>query len=284
MKEALFYEKTDNLKVRCRLCPHRCIIGNDQKGYCGVRKNENGVLIVQNYGIISSVAIDPMEKKPLHQFKPGSMIYSVGGYGCNMRCGFCQNHSISQSYALSTQEDVITPDWIVQQVESLKLSSIAYTYNEPTVCYEWVLETSKIAQEKGISNVWVTNGMILQEPFELILPYIDAMNIDVKTYNAQNYKNLGGDFETVIHTIKIAKRNNIHVEVTCLIVPDLFESYDVCSQFFEFLYSEIGDTYLHLSRYFPRFKYEQPATDISYLVELQQLALQFFTNVRLGNV
>lgn len=274
----------DNHKVRCRLCPHQCIIVTDQKGYCGVRKNVDGLLTVQNYGIISSIAIDPIEKKPLHQFQKGTMIYSVGSYGCNMRCGFCQNHSISQTYDLTKQDEVIEPEWVISQIEVLKLSSIAYTYNEPTVCYEWVLETSKIAHQKGISNVWVTNGLISQEPFQQMIPYIDAMNIDVKTYNSQNYHKLGGDFETVLNTIKVAKRNKIHVEVTCLIVPDLFEGHEHCLRFFEYLYSQIGDTYIHLSRYFPRFKYEQPATCIQYLLELQQLALQFFTHVKLGNI
>lgn len=284
MKEALFYQKKDNKQVQCDLCPHHCLIPNQGVGRCKVRKNEEGILIVKNYGLLSSIAVDPIEKKPLVAYYPGSKIYSIGGFGCNMHCGFCQNHEISLSYSLEGQDRPVMPQRIISHIKELELHSIAYTYNEPTVCYEWVYETSLLASENGIRNVWVTNGFISMEPLKNILPYIDAMNIDLKTYSPKSYEKLGGKLESVIDTIKIAKNFGVHVEITCLLVPDLYDDLEKCDLFFQELYREIGDTVIHLSRYFPRFHYELPATDMQTMTTLQQLVLQYFSYVKLGNI
>jgi len=284
MKEALFYVKYPDTHVQCQLCPHRCFIANHSFGKCGVRKNEEGILLALNYGKLSAIQIDPIEKKPLHQFLPKTRILSVGSFGCNMTCGFCQNHDISQHYGridanVETQSQVI-----VDMALDHHLPSIAYTYNEPTVFYEWVIETCRLAKQKGLNNVLVTNGFISSQPFVELAPYVDAMNIDVKTYSEEKYQQLGGHLKPVIATIQRAKEQGIHVEVTCLLVPDLFDDMDKCSLFFEQLYQEIGDTYIHLSRYFPRFHYELPATSIEKMLKLQERALNYFSNVSLGNL
>lgn len=310
MKEAMFYNKGDDRTVVCNLCPHHCTVDHQKTGLCKVRKNIDGILYSLNYELVSSIAIDPMEKKPLHRFKPNTEILSFGSFGCNFHCGFCQNYEISKEFENSLKEyfeeiqdveidDLLqvsnldrqhnqlrkTPQDIVDEAKFYDLDSIAFTYNEPTVFYEMVYETAQLAKKAGMDNVLVTNGYIEEEPLRELIPYIDAMNVDIKGYDsARCHEVTGGFLEPVIRTIKIAKEYKVHVEITCLIVPEFNDDPKAWDEFFSQLRTDIGDVYVHLSRYFPRYKYHQAATDIELLLQIKECCKKYFSEVSLGNV
>jgi pyruvate formate lyase activating enzyme len=280
LKEAMFYRKFENWAM-CQLCPNKCMIKPDAYGICGTRYHVDGKLYAVNYGEISGMQIDPIEKKPLAHWRPGTQILSFGSYGCNLKCPFCQNYTISQS---KPKVFSMTPEAIIAQVIANDLDAIAYTYNEPTVNYEMVYETAKAAHKLGIANVMVTNGYINQAPLKALLPYIDAMNVDVKSYDDQRMLDLcGGRLMPVIETIKTAK-SFCHVEITMLIVPELNDDLGEMERFIPWLYSEVGDIPLHISRYFPVYDYDLPATNIDLMLQMQKSARRFFSNVYLGNV
>ena len=283
-KEAQFYKIHEN-QVMCTLCPHYCIIEENDYGLCHVRQNINHKLITHNYGLISAVSIDPMSKKPLISFMQDTQVLSIGSVGCNLSCKFCQNSDISKEFRSDLSYKHLTPREIVDLTLEHDLKSIAYTYNEPTVFYEMVYDTAVIAHEKGLKNVVVTNGFINRKPFEKIMPYIDAMNIDVKTYSPDLYRDIcGGRLNPVLDTIALALENNIHVELTCLIVPSLFQDLTKTEQLFKELRVIAGDVVIHISRYFPRYLHDEPATDIDYMIKIQMIALKYFSLVKLGNV
>lgn len=267
--------------IICELCPHNCKINEGKLGRCKVRKNISGKLYSLNYGKISANNIDPIEKKPIYHWMPGTQIYSIGSFGCNFYCSFCQNYSIS---AKNPRTIDLLPKEIVDHVILLGLPSIAYTYNEPTVFYEMMLETSISAYENNIKNVIVTNGFINKEPLLKILPYIDAMNIDLKTYDDAVYKNLGGKtVNNILSTIEIASKS-CHVEVTMLIVPKLNDNKEKFEQLIIKLKKTAPKIILHLTRYFPMYKYDEPATNINLMLEFKEIANKYFDLVYLGNV
>lgn len=281
MKEALFYEKKENNKVHCHLCPHNCMIGAEKLGACRVRHNQEGILFTENYGRLSSIQVDPVEKKPLNHFIPGTYTLSIGSYGCNFKCDFCQNYEISLE---TPATELYTSEELVSLALDNGLPSISYTYNEPTVFYEFMLETAKLAHANGLKNIVVTNGFINQQPLLYLLPYIDAMNIDLKTYDPSLYQSVcGGTFEDVVATIKAANQL-CHVEVTLLIVPELFASIDEIRIMFADLKETCGELILHLSRYFPRYKRNEKATSIDYMLKVKEIAILYFEKVYLGNV
>jgi pyruvate formate lyase activating enzyme len=219
MKEALFYKKEENQVVRCLLCPKNCEILKDNVGFCKVRQNIEGILYAKTYDRISAIALDPIEKKPLYNYKPGTHILSVGTMGCNFKCGFCQNYHISQQ---TPKLETMTSKQLLKLSDEKEDSiGIAFTYNEPTVWYEYVLET---AENNPKDTVLVTNGYINAEPLKRLLPYIDAMNIDLKSMNPEFYKRVcRGDLETVQNTIKTAYLKT-HIELTFLAIPDQNDS------------------------------------------------------------
>jgi pyruvate formate lyase activating enzyme len=287
-KEALFYEKIEGGAVRCSLCPHRCRIPQDSRGICGVRKNLGGSLYSLNYGEITSIGVDPIEKKPLNRFHPGTFILSVGSAGCNLRCPFCQNHSIARVKPEEIHTHHADSDDIVAKAVSLRNRGnigIAYTYNEPTVWYEFVYETAVKAKEKGLLNVLVTNGFIEKEPLEQILPYIDAMNIDLKAYNDKFYRELvKGGLEEVKGTIS-RSAGHCHVEVTTLVIPGWNDSPEEMEEMAVWLASLSPDLPLHLSRYFPHYEMtDRPPTPLATLQELKRVAGRHLNYVYLGNV
>ncbi len=287
-KEAMFYEKLDGRKVHCYLCPHNCRIPSKGRGLCGVRKNMDGTLYSLNYGEISSVAVDPIEKKPLSRFHPGSFILSVGSVGCNLKCPFCQNHSIAQVKPEEIHTYHGNSDEIVTKAVSLVKQGnigIAYTYNEPSIWYEFVYETSQKAKEKGLLNVLVTNGYISEEPLRLLLPYIDAMNIDLKAYNEKFYKELvKGGLEEVKETIE-RSASHCHVEVTTLVIPGWNDSVEEMDEMTRWLASISPEIPLHLSRYFPNYEMkDRPPTPVKTLSELKHAAEKHLKYVYLGNV
>lgn len=287
-KEAMFYEKIENGKVHCFLCPHNCRIPEESRGLCGVRKNMGGTLYTLNYGEVSSIGVDPIEKKPLNRFHPGTYILSVGSVGCNLKCPFCQNHSIAQVKPEEINTHNAASDEIVAKALELKKQGnigIAYTYNEPSIWYEFVYETAKKAKEKGLINVLVTNGYISEEPLTQLLPYIDAMNIDLKAFNDKFYSELvKGGLKEVKETIR-RSAGHCHVEVTTLIIPGWNDSVEEMEEEARWLASISPDIPLHLSRYFPKYQMaDRPATQVNTLMDLKKTADRFLKNVYMGNV
>lgn len=284
-KEALFYKKTGGGGTGCELCPRRCRLAPGASGACLARKNAGGTLYSLNYGRVSSLALDPIEKKPLYRFRPGSMILSAGSFGCNFFCPFCQNHSISRNIPETRKE---TPDSLVQKAVAAKEYGnigIAYTYNEPSVWYEFVLETAMRAAREGLANVLVTNGYISPAPLAELLPHISAMNIDLKG-DAGFYRDMcGGDAGTVMETIKTAARAGRHVEVTTLLVTGRNDDEKAVSGIAAAV-SEISEEIpLHLTRFFPRYKMSGEApTDPAFVRRAAEIARRKLKYVYAGNI
>ncbi len=282
-KEALFYEKQGD-NINCKLCPHNCLIPKGAHGKCTVRVNRDGKLYTINYGEITSMSQDPIEKKPLYHFKPGSDILSVGSFGCNFSCGFCQNYSISQGRASS---EYIPPEKLVELCKKLEDNvGVAFTYNEPSIWYEYVYNASRLLKESlnGINIVLVSNGYIKEEPLKRLLPHVDAMNIDLKAFNNKYYKDIcGGSVTPVMDTIKIASKQ-CHVEVTTLLVNGENDSSEEVSEIAGFIASLNKDIPLHLSRYFPNYKMKNPATEIDVMRGDRDVAKKHLSYVYLGNV
>lgn len=282
-KEALFYEKQGD-KINCKLCPHNCLIKEGEHGKCNVRINREGKLYTINYGEITSIAQDPIEKKPLYHFKPGSKILSVGSFGCNFNCGFCQNHSISQG---RTSSEYIPPEKLVEIYKSLKENiGVAFTYNEPSIWYEYVYKTSRLLKEslKDIKIVLVTNGYIKEEPLKVLLPYVDAMNIDLKAFSNKYYKDIcGGSITPVLDTIKMSSKQ-CHVELTTLLVSNENDSSGEIEKIAEFIASLDKNIPLHLSRYFPNYKMDNPATKVEVMIKDRDIAKKYLNYVYVGNV
>lgn len=282
MKEAMYYKTEDGKRVRCLLCPHRCIIDDGGLGICRARKNDGGRLYSLNYNRLSSIAMDPIEKKPLYHFYPGSHILSVGTFGCNFRCSFCQNYQISQQ---DPEMEDITAERLVEIARSRSDSiGIAYTYNEPSIWYEFVYESAKLAREAGLQSVLVTNGYISEEPLKQLLPYIDAMNIDVKGFNDRYYRNIcGGRIEPVKRTVEIAS-SSCHVEITTLLVTGLNDGIEEIRALAEWLSSISRDIPLHLTRYFPNYQLDREPTPVKTLVAAADEARRFLHYVYIGNL
>ncbi len=258
MREAMYWEPLEGGKVRCRLCPLNCIINEGYRGSCRVRKNIGGKLYTLNYGKVSSIASDPVEKKPLFHFWPGSCAFSISTVGCNMHCKHCQNWEISQADESFPYLQDATPESIVRLAKRYGCESIAYTYNEPVIWYEFVLETAKLAKEEGIYNLMITNGYINEEPFRELAPYIDAMNIDIKAFDDRFYMKIAGvpSGEPSRRTAVIAKKDyGIHVELTYLIIPTLNDREEEIRAFARWVVENLGDdTPVHFSRFFPHYK------------------------------
>jgi pyruvate formate lyase activating enzyme len=281
--QAQFYQSIAHGVIECLLCPKHCHIPVGKTGLCLVRKNIEGVFVSLNYGVCSCGALDPIEKKPLFNFMPGSHIFSIGSMGCNFSCLFCQNYD----FVHGRQELVtITPADVVAQAIELKPDNIgiAYTYSEPTVWYEFVYDTALLARKAGLKNVLVTNGYIEQAPLEKLLPYIDAMNIDIKAFREAFYTEIcRGELEQVKQTVTLAA-NQTHVEITTLVIPGLNDSVDEIRKLAQWLSKLSPQIPLHLTRYFPCHQMTIPATPIDTLQGLQKIASRYLQHVYLGNV
>lgn len=275
------------MKAKCSICPHGCLIEDGHVGFCKGRINRDGEITALNYGKITSIALDPIEKKPLKMFMPGSWILSVGSFGCNLRCPFCQNYEISMADERTAEAMFLSPEQLVKKAEELVHSGnigIAYTYNEPLIGYEYVRDCGKLAHERGLKNVVVSNGYICREPFENILPLIDAMNIDLKGFTEEYYHRLSGDLETVKQSIELASRA-CHVEVTTLIVPGENDSEAEMEALAEWLAGVNPEIPLHLSRFFPRYKYMgKSPTSPETLYKLRDIAGKHLKYVYTGNI
>lgn len=288
-KEASYYEKgKKEQQVKCLLCPHMCVIDPGDTGICKVRKNIDGTLYSLNYCRISALALDPVEKKPLYDFYPGKKILSIGSVGCNFKCPFCQNHSIAHSHVDFDNTEYISAGQIVSKAMDFKEHGnigIAYTYNEPTVWFETMVETSKQAKREQLKNVVVTNGYINPEPLEELIKYTDAFNIDLKSYDDRFYREIvKGGLEPVKETIRRVARR-CHTEVTTLIIPGKNDSREQMRELAKFLARINPDITLHITRFFPNYKWTDiPPTDIKKLYELAFEAQKSLEKVHLGNV
>ena len=271
----------------CSVCHRRCTLNEGQTGLCGARKNENGSSVSVNYGLLTALALDPIEKKPLYRFHPGTQILSAGTFGCNMACPFCQNFSIAEGRlgAIGTRE--VSPEELVEIALSLKPRGnigAAFTYNEPMVGFEYVRDAAKLLKERGMHTAVVTNGCV--EPWVLkeVLPYIDAFNVDLKCFTAAGYKRLGGDLELVKAFIQTAAKS-AHVEVTTLVVPGMNDTEAELRELCAWLASVSPDIPYHLSRFFPhKHMLDTPPTDVDLLRRFHAVAKKYLRYVYLGNV
>ncbi|MDR1532266.1 MAG: AmmeMemoRadiSam system radical SAM enzyme [Clostridiales bacterium] len=282
-RTARFYETTER-GLQCLLCPRGCVIPFDRTGVCGARRNAAGRLIAESYGQISSLALDPIEKKPLRHFYPGGMILSIGSYGCNLRCPFCQNYSISMG---QPPVEFIPPEKIVRQAEELIPQGnigVAFTYNEPFIAWEFMYDTAKLAHERGLVNVIVTNGYVSPEPLMELLPFIDAMNIDVKGFSDEFYAELGGTLAPVMATVEAAARH-CHVELTTLILPDSASGprnayASVIEPLARWVAGIDEEIPLHLTRFYPRWQMSStPPTDMDVIRALGRTAEKYLRHV-----
>jgi len=261
MHEASLYEEQENKKVRCNACDHRCVIAENRRGICGVRENRDGKLYSLVYGKIIAEHIDPIEKKPLYHFMPGSFSLSIATVGCNFRCLHCQNADISQISKEKPEEveilgEDIKPQKIVQDALDDKCPSISYTYTEPTIFVEFALDCMKLAKEEGLRNVWVSNGYMTKETLNLVGEYLDATNIDLKAFTEEFYRDVcGAKLKPVLENLIEIKKRRIWLEVTTLIIPGKNDSEKELKQIADFIKNELGeDTPWHVSRFFPYYK------------------------------
>jgi len=264
-KEALLYEKSEDGSVRCYLCNHHCRIAKKKFGFCGVRHNSEGILYTHAYGKVIASHIDPIEKKPLYHFLPGSFSLSIATIGCNFHCGFCQNWEISQSSFRDSKDlggQDFSPEEIVRQALKNQCKSISYTYTEPTVFFEYALDTARLAKSKGLYNNFVTNGYMTKEALQMIRPYLDAANIDLKFFKDASYRNIcKGSLEPVLDSIRMMHELGIWVEVTTLIVPQENDSEEELSDIAKFIAGVDKNIPWHVSRFQPHYKFiDHPAT------------------------
>jgi len=271
--------------MKCDVCFRHCDLAEGQVGFCRARGCKDGRIQALNYGLLTSLALDPIEKKPLKEFYPGSLILSCGSYGCNLRCPFCQNFEISQ-YNRKEECDYCPPEELVKlALQSRKEGNIglAFTYNEPMVGYEYVRDAAKLAKEHNLKTVLVSNGCASQAALEAILPYIDAMNIDLKGFTPAYFAYVGGDFEMTKAFISQAAQH-CHVELTTLVVPGHNDESKSMEEEAKWIASLNRKIPLHLTRYFPRYKEKEPATPEATLKDLAAVARRYLSSVYLGNI
>jgi pyruvate formate lyase activating enzyme len=282
----LLLSRKDEGRVECLLCPHYCKLAKDKSGICGVRKSNGEAIELSTYGVISGYALDPIEKKPLYHFFPGTNILSLGSYGCNMRCDFCQNYSISQrssdDFSIKTEPDHVAKD----ALSALNNIGIAFTYNEPLIWFEFVRDVATMAKKKGLHTVMVSNGYINKDPLVEIISFTDAFNIDLKAFNNDFYKNIAGaHIEPVKNALKQIAISGKHLEVTTLIIPGQNDNEKEMENEAEWIAGELGkDIPLHLSRYFPMYKREDPATLPDTIKKLSEIASRHLNYVYSGNI
>jgi pyruvate formate lyase activating enzyme len=270
LKEAMLYKSLAEKKVHCFLCSHHCKIAESEFGFCGVRQNQEGKLYTHVYGKLIAAHIDPIEKKPLYHFLPGSRAFSVATVGCNFHCGFCQNWQISQ---IESGKELVmgsleaTPEEIVEKAEESGCRSIAYTYTEPTIFFEYAYETAKLAKERSLANIFVTNGFMTAETLKMIHPYLNACNVDLKSFRSEFYKkNCKGRLKPVLDSIRLMRELDIWVEVTTLVIPDQNDSEEELRDIARFIAGVDPSIPWHISRFHPDYQFaDSRATPIETL-------------------
>lgn len=288
-KEAMLYEKLEAKKVHCFLCSHHCKIVESKHGFCGVRKNESGTLFTHVYGEVIANHVDPIEKKPLYHFLPGSAAYSIATIGCNFRCGFCQNWQISQVSKRETDSSgyELKPEEIVREAKKSGCKSISYTYTEPTIFFEYAYDTAKLAKKEGLYNSFVTNGYMTKEALKAIKPYLDAANVDLKFFKEETYKKIcQGHLQPVLDSIKLMKKMGIWVEVTTLIIPGQNDSDKELKDIAGFIAGVGKEVPWHISRMHPDYKFtDSEPTPLATLKNAHEIGKKAgLRYVYLGNV
>jgi pyruvate formate lyase activating enzyme len=265
-KEAMLYEKLDKGLVRCALCAHRCTIKPGRLGICAVRQNVGGTLYTLVYGQAIAVHVDPIEKKPLYNFLPGTRSFSIATVGCNFRCSFCQNADISQAprEGVSLQAEEFHPEQVVAAARKYACDSIAYTYTEPTVFFEYAYDTAQLAYQEGIKNIFVTNGYMTLEALEQLGSHLDAANVDLKSFSDRFYRRIcGARLQPVLDTIRAMHEHGVWVEITTLLVPGLNDGDDELGEIARFIADVDPDMPWHISRFTPNYKMrDRPATTV----------------------
>jgi len=274
-KIASFWNKIKEKKVQCKLCPHNCIISDGKVGICGVRKNENGILYSMIYGLASSLAADPIEKKPLFHFYPGSYAFSMGTVGCNFKCIHCQNYSISTADPSFAHMNEITSEQVVKNARQYSCQGVSYTYNEPTIWHEFSFESARIVKKEGLYTCYVTNGYINEDPLKEISKYLDAMNIDVKSFSNDFYKKIcKAKLQPVLNTCELAKELGIHIELTYLVIPTYNDSISEIEKFCNWIVEKLGNSVpVHFSRFHPDYNLQDiPRTSMQTLLNIYETA------------
>jgi len=286
--QASFYKQLDNGMVQCQLCPNKCILSPGQRGICGVRENIGGKLYSLVYGRPVTTHVDPIEKKPLYHFLPESKAYSLATVGCNMNCKNCQNWDIAHRSPEDVQSMEMSPEEVVQAAKESGAEVIAFTYNEPTVWYEYMYDIAKLAKEKGLRTANISAGYINQEPLKALLPYLDAMKIDLKGFNDKTYQKLNqGRLQPVLDSIKTVHESDTWLEIVNLIVPGYTDNLDEIKEMCQWIHDEVGsDVPLHFSRFSPAYKLPNlPPTSKETLVKARQACLDIGLNyVYIGNL
>ena len=286
--ECKYYQRLDDGRVECLLCPHHCEIANGKTGICRSRRNKDGVLVSEVYGKPCSLAIDPIEKKPLYHFHPGTKCLSIACTGCNFRCLNCQNYEISQVSLTEVDYYDLSPSQIIELCLEHHCPGIAYTYPEPLTYLEYITETSRLAHENGLWNILVTAGYVCQEPLHDLLPYLDAANIDLKSFSDSIYQRIsGGHLQPVLDTILSMRDADVWIELTNLVIPDVNDDMQMIRQMCRWIAENgLADNPLHFSRFFPRFKMQDiPPTPLNTLKEAKEIAIEEgIKHVYLGNV
>ena len=254
--ECRYYQRLDDGKVKCQLCPHQCLISNGKTGICRSRRNYDGVLVSEVYARPCSLAIDPIEKKPLYHFHPGTTCLSIACTGCNFRCLNCQNHEISQVAPTAVEYYELTPKDVVNLCLKHHCPGIAYTYTEPLTYMEYVIDTARLAHEKGLWNILVTAGYVCQEPLADLLPFLDAANIDLKSFSDEIYQRVSaGHLSPVLDTILAMRDANVWIELTNLVIPTVNDDMDMIRQMCKWMVdNNLAEVPLHFSRFFPKYK------------------------------
>lgn len=290
MKEAILYQKLDEKKVQCNLCAHRCVIHPGKSGICKVRENIDGKLYTKVYGHAIAQHIDPVEKKPLYHFYPGTKAYSFATPGCNFHCRFCQNWEISQvpNEGILEMGQKITPEQIVSNAKYSGCKSIAHTYTEPTIFFEYSYDVARLVHDAGLKNIYISNGYMTCEMLEMISPYLDAVNIDLKAFRDETYRRIiGGRLQPVLDNLKKIKQLGIWLEVTSLIIPGINDDQGEIRDMANFVAKELGtDVPWHLSRFFPAWKMKEvPATPLKTLQLAKAIGFEaYLMYVYIGNV
>jgi len=286
--EGYIYKKLDNKKVVCGICPNMCIMSPGDRSVCRSRVNIDGTLYSLAYGNPCAVHVDPIEKKPLYHFKPRSKVFSIATTGCNLRCLNCQNWQISQAKPHEVRFQELFPSEVIKKTENYLAESIAYTYSEATTYYEYMIDTARIAREKGIYNLWISNGYINRRPLLELCRFLDGANVNLKSFSDTIYRKLnGGSLEPVLKTFKILHDQGIHFEMTNLVVPGYVDNEDMLKRMCDWILENLGPDYpLHFSRFTPRYKLNRlPPTPLSTLVRFRRIAMAEGINyVYLGNV
>ena len=288
MMECRYYQRLDDGRVECQLCPHHCLISNGKTGICRSRRNYDGVLVSEVYAKPCSLAIDPIEKKPLYHFYPGTTCLSIACTGCNFRCLNCQNHEISQVAPTAVGYYELTPDDVVNLCLKHHCPGIAYTYTEPLTYMEYVIDIARLAHEKGLWNILVTAGYVCQEPLADLLPFLDAANIDLKSFSDEIYQKVSaGHLSPVLDTILAMRDANVWIELTNLVIPTVNDNMDKIRQMCKWMVeNDLANVPLHFSRFFPKYKMRDiPPTPVSTLRMAEKIAREEgIQHVYLGNV